>query len=125
MVKEFKEFAVKGNVIDMAVGIVRQTRPESSNIQDIKDTVSFGAGPRGAQWLVLAAKARALLQGRSVVDEDDIHQGQQRVRLDESLVRVPGVFIQNRDNFAQGARVSIRGFGARAQGGHPVCRSRR
>ncbi|WP_412098107.1 TonB-dependent receptor family protein [Halomonas denitrificans] len=50
----------------------------------------------------------------SVVDEEEIQRGQQRVRIDESLVRVPGVFIQNRDNFAQGARVSIRGFGARA-----------
>ncbi|NRB55325.1 MAG: TonB-dependent receptor [Salinicola sp.] len=50
----------------------------------------------------------------SVVERDEIQQGQQRVRLDESLVTVPGVFLQNRDNFAQGQRVSIRGFGARA-----------
>ncbi|WP_110669519.1 TonB-dependent receptor family protein [Salinicola halophilus] len=50
----------------------------------------------------------------SVVDRDEIQRGQQRVRLDESLDTVPGVFIQNRDNFAQGQRISIRGFGARA-----------
>ncbi|WP_110693391.1 TonB-dependent receptor family protein [Salinicola halophyticus] len=50
----------------------------------------------------------------SIVERDEIQQGQQRVRLDESLVTVPGVFLQNRDNFAQGQRVSIRGFGARA-----------
>nr|CDQ34293.1 Outer membrane cobalamin translocator [Virgibacillus halodenitrificans] len=50
----------------------------------------------------------------SVVDHDSIAQGQQRVRLDESLVTVPGVFLQNRDNFAQGERLAIRGFGARA-----------
>ncbi|MFD2190432.1 TonB-dependent receptor family protein [Pistricoccus aurantiacus] len=50
----------------------------------------------------------------SVIPEREIAQGRQRVRLDESLRRVPGVFIQNRDNFAQGARVAIRGFGARA-----------
>lgn len=50
----------------------------------------------------------------SVVDRDSIAQGQQRVRLDESLVTVPGVFLQNRDNFAQGERLAIRGFGARA-----------
>ncbi|MCK0715129.1 TonB-dependent receptor family protein [Chromohalobacter sarecensis] len=50
----------------------------------------------------------------SVIEQDDIAAGQQRVRLDESLVRVPGVFLQNRDNFAQGERLAIRGFGARA-----------
>jgi len=50
----------------------------------------------------------------STIDRDAIAQGQQRVRLDESLDRVPGVFLQNRDNFAQGQRISIRGFGARA-----------
>ncbi|MEA2119018.1 TonB-dependent receptor [Halovibrio sp. HP20-50] len=50
----------------------------------------------------------------STLDREAIAQGQQRVRLDESLVRVPGVFLQNRDNFAQGQRISIRGFGARA-----------
>lgn len=37
-----------------------------------------------------------------------------RQRLDESLTRVPGVFLQNRDNFAQGQRIAVRGFGARA-----------
>ncbi|MCP1304526.1 TonB-dependent receptor [Halomonas sp. R1t8] len=50
----------------------------------------------------------------STIEQDTIAQGQQRVRLDESLNRVPGVFLQNRDNFAQGQRISIRGFGARA-----------
>jgi iron complex outermembrane receptor protein len=37
--------------------------------------------------------------------------------LDEALARVPGVFMQNRYNFAQDLRISIRGFGARAQFG--------
>ncbi|WP_445620292.1 TonB-dependent receptor family protein [Kushneria sp. Sum13] len=50
----------------------------------------------------------------STVERDSIQRGQQRVRLDESLGQVPGVFIQNRDNFAQGQRIAIRGFGARA-----------
>jgi iron complex outermembrane receptor protein len=50
----------------------------------------------------------------SVVDDRAIGRGQQRLKLDESLAEVPGVFLQNRENFAQGERVSIRGFGARA-----------
>ncbi len=49
-----------------------------------------------------------------VVDEDQLQQGRQHLQLDESLNRVPGVFLQNRYNFAQNLRLSIRGFGARA-----------
>ena len=50
----------------------------------------------------------------SVVDKTAIQSGQPTIGLDESLVRVPGVFTQNRFNFAQDLRFSIRGFGARA-----------
>jgi iron complex outermembrane receptor protein len=50
----------------------------------------------------------------STLAHEDLAQGRQRVRLDEALNRVPGVFLQNRDNFAQGQRIAIRGFGARA-----------
>ncbi len=53
----------------------------------------------------------------SVVGEDDIQFARQQLALDEALSRVPGVFMQNRYNFAQDLRVSIRGFGARAQFG--------
>ena len=62
----------------------------------------------------LARELYATPAAVSTIDQDAIAQGQQRVRLDESLNRVPGVFLQNRDNFAQGQRISIRGFGARA-----------
>ena len=50
----------------------------------------------------------------SVVDKDDIQTGQQQIGLDESLTKIPGLFMQNRFNFAQDLRISIRGFGARA-----------
>jgi iron complex outermembrane recepter protein len=50
----------------------------------------------------------------SVVESDDIQLVQPTLSLDESLVRIPGVFPQNRFNFAQDLRLSIRGFGARA-----------
>ena len=62
----------------------------------------------------LAREIYATPAAVSTIEQDAIAQGQQRVRLDESLNRVPGVFLQNRDNFAQGQRISIRGFGARA-----------
>jgi iron complex outermembrane receptor protein len=45
---------------------------------------------------------------------EDIQLGRQQLGLDESLSRVPGVFFQNRYNFAQDLRISIRGFGARS-----------
>ena len=50
----------------------------------------------------------------SVVDQGDIQLGQPTIGLDESLNRVPGVFIQNAFNFSQDQRISIRGFGTRA-----------
>ncbi|TFH84889.1 TonB-dependent receptor [Billgrantia azerbaijanica] len=50
----------------------------------------------------------------SVVSREEIQQAQQRVRLDEALTTVPGLFLQNRDNFAQGQRIASRGFGTRA-----------
>jgi len=50
----------------------------------------------------------------SVVDTRIAQQGQQHLQLDESLARVPGLYLQNRYNFAQNQRLSIRGFGARA-----------
>jgi iron complex outermembrane receptor protein len=46
-----------------------------------------------------------------------IQQGREQVSLAESLQRIPGVFLQNRTNFAQDLRISIRGFGARSSFG--------
>jgi iron complex outermembrane receptor protein len=53
----------------------------------------------------------------SVIGADEIQFARQQLALDEALTRVPGLFMQNRYNFAQDLRVSIRGFGARAQFG--------
>jgi iron complex outermembrane receptor protein len=52
-----------------------------------------------------------------VVDEYDIGFGKQKLGLDEALVKLPGLFMQNRYNFAQSLKISIRGFGARANFG--------
>jgi iron complex outermembrane receptor protein len=51
------------------------------------------------------------------VGEDDIQKGRQQLGLDESLTAIPGLFFQNRYNFAQDQRISIRGFGASADFG--------
>lgn len=53
----------------------------------------------------------------SLVSINDIQLGRQELGLDESLTRVPGLVMQNRYNFSQDLRVSIRGFGARSSFG--------
>jgi iron complex outermembrane receptor protein len=53
----------------------------------------------------------------TVITQGDIQGAQPQIALDEALRRVPGVFMQDRYNFAQDLRISIRGFGARAQFG--------
>src|ERR687894_1388876 len=45
---------------------------------------------------------------------DEIREGRPQVNLSESLGRVPGITVQNRQNYAQDLQISSRGFGARA-----------
>ena len=60
-------------LVEDAVALVRKTRPTDDTASaEIKEYVSYGAGPRAAQHLVLAAKARAILNGRAAVDREDI-----------------------------------------------------
>jgi MoxR-like ATPase len=61
------------SVVELAVKIARSTRPhEPGASPEIKKYVSYGAGPRAGQNLVLGATARAAMEGRSVPDLDDI-----------------------------------------------------
>lgn len=49
-----------------------------------------------------------------VIDAQTLQSGQLQVNLSESLVRVPGLVVQNRQNYAQDLQISSRGFGARS-----------
>ena len=61
------------SVVEYAVGLARATRPEEPGASaEVKRYVSYGAGPRASQYLVLGAKARAAMDGRSVPDRDDV-----------------------------------------------------
>ena len=61
------------HVYRFALKLVRRSRPEESDAPGyIRDSLSFGAGPRAAQYLMTAAKARALLRGRFHVNLADI-----------------------------------------------------
>ena len=64
---------VADDVIAYAVQLARRTRPrEEQSPQFIKNWLSWGAGPRASQYLVLGAKTRAILDGRHTPDIDDI-----------------------------------------------------
>jgi MoxR-like ATPase len=64
---------VADHVVKYAVRLVRASRPDHPDASDmVKQYVSWGAGPRASQYLVLAGKSRAILQGRPVVSTDDI-----------------------------------------------------
>jgi MoxR-like ATPase len=59
--------------VELAVALGRATRPhEPKAPREVRDLVRFGAGPRGPQALVLAAKARAALRGEAAADIDDV-----------------------------------------------------
>src|SRR6187401_1502299 len=61
------------NVVDFAANIVRASRPAGEEAPEfVRKWVRWGAGPRAGQSLLLGAKARALLEGRTVVDFEDI-----------------------------------------------------
>ncbi len=60
-------------VVERAVNIVRCSRPQEAGApSEVQQYVSFGAGPRAAQHLILAAKSRAILEGRPAVDGADV-----------------------------------------------------
>lgn len=71
--KLVRHMPVAKNVVEYAVKLVRMTRPDQPDAPDfIRTFVSFGAGPRASQNLILAGKAYALLNGRTSVERSDI-----------------------------------------------------
>jgi len=61
------------SLVSYAVDLARSTRPGEPGASDaVKKYVSYGAGPRASQYLVLGAKSRAAMDGRSVPDLDDV-----------------------------------------------------
>ncbi len=63
---------VADGVVEYAVNLVRSTRPESTDKKFIKEYVSYGAGPRASQYLILGAKSRAASLGKFTPDIEDI-----------------------------------------------------
>jgi MoxR-like ATPase len=67
-----REVPAAENVIDYATRLVRATRPAADALENVRKWVRWGAGPRAGQALLLGAKARALLDGRSVAAPEDV-----------------------------------------------------
>jgi len=68
-----REVPVPEGVLNSAVQLVTKTRPQAEIAPEfIKKYMSWGAGPRASQYLVLGGKARALMHGRYNVAEEDI-----------------------------------------------------
>ena len=68
-----RQVPVTDHVVEYALALVRQTRVGEPGAPDfVNEMLSWGAGPRAVQYLLLGGKTRALLNGRSHVSTDDI-----------------------------------------------------
>jgi MoxR-like ATPase len=68
-----RQIAVADHMVDYAVDLARATRPKEPQAPNfVKKWLAWGAGPRAAQYLILTAKARALLHGRLAVHASDL-----------------------------------------------------
>ena len=68
-----RELPISEHIIKYATRLARSTRPSDPRAPDfIKKWIHCGAGPRATQYLVIAAKARAVVDGRLLVTTDDV-----------------------------------------------------
>jgi len=68
-----REVPIADHIVRYTLSLVRQTRRGEPGVPDfVGDQVSWGAGPRAVQFLILGAKARSLLNGRTHVTTEDI-----------------------------------------------------
>jgi MoxR-like ATPase len=68
-----RKVPVANNVVEYAVKVANMTRPTNGNSpQFIKDWITWGAGPRASQYMILAAKTKAVIEGRYTPNIDDV-----------------------------------------------------
>jgi MoxR-like ATPase len=71
--KLISKIPVADNVFEYVVKLVNSTRPESDNSSEIvKNYISWGAGPRASQNLIIAAKTHAAIHGKFSPDKEDV-----------------------------------------------------
>tara|TARA_R100001143_G_scaffold63515_2_gene71262 strand:- start:57881 stop:58876 length:996 start_codon:yes stop_codon:yes gene_type:complete len=70
-----RDVPLPDHVLHKTVTLINQTRPKTEYSTDLVNKyLSWGAGPRASQYLILGAKTRALSQGRFNVEMEDIHE---------------------------------------------------
>ncbi|MEX2297143.1 MAG: MoxR family ATPase [Dongiaceae bacterium] len=67
-----RRIPVGASVVDAILTLVRSGRPDSTNIDEVRRHVAWGPGPRASQALMLAVRARALLDGRFAPSPEDV-----------------------------------------------------
>lgn len=68
-----RRIPVADNVVEYAVKLVAKTRPDAENAPEmVQKYISWGAGPRASQNLILAAKAHAVIKGKLSPDKEDV-----------------------------------------------------
>ncbi len=67
-----RRLPVGESVVDAILALVRSGRPDTTDREDVANWVAWGPGPRASQALMLATRARALLQGRISPSIDDV-----------------------------------------------------
>ena len=71
--KMIRQVPISDHAINYAISFARKTRVPNEEVPDfVKKWVSWGAGPRAGQYMILGAKARAVLHGRYMVTTEDI-----------------------------------------------------
>jgi len=70
--RTIRRIPVSDHVVSYAVRIARASRAESTEFQFVKDWVSWGAGPRASQYMILGAKTRAVLNGNLTPSAADV-----------------------------------------------------
>jgi len=91
----------------VAVFYASTLHAQSEAASTILDPIVVTATRRAARSFEIPASV-------DTIDGATIRDGQPAINLSESLVRVPGIFAANRNNYAQDLQISSRGFGARA-----------
>ncbi|MDQ3534191.1 MAG: MoxR family ATPase, partial [Bacteroidota bacterium] len=70
-----RKVPIADNVVEYAVNLVHKTRPGQTNASELSNQyLEWGAGPRASQFLVIAAKCNALLNGKYSPDIENIRE---------------------------------------------------
>ncbi|PWJ42951.1 AAA family ATPase [Sediminitomix flava] len=67
-----REVSINEDLVRFVNQLIRSTRPQDSSVEEAKQSLRWGAGPRAGQALILTAKARALMNGRFAVIPEDL-----------------------------------------------------